>query len=128
MALPPGCNNNDIDGGRYRRQLDQVETAFCSGCDRQFEVGDVAIVPSVDPDLKWCDDCRKPCPEGCGHIVGVHSVYPTLECDGNGEPDDCHCKWHRPVNVPEAIVTAAKAIPLGIWMSERFRQELRRGR
>ena len=107
----------------YDRHLDLVEGAHCEGCGKQFEVGELATVPCVDVDLQWCEACRKPCAV-CTHIKGVHFKFGSGDgCDGNhGEPGECACAKFNP---PAAIVTAAKAIPGGIWMSDRFRARLR---
>ena len=123
MPLPPGCNNNDVDGGRYFRCLDVVETGTCEGCGNQFEIGELNEIPAIDPDLHWCEACRVVCK--CGHILGVHAVVVRSGravdgCDGNhGEPGECDCRGFVP-KVPAAVVDRAK----GIWPSESYRKQL----
>ena len=109
----------------------QLETGMCEGCGNQFEVGELDEIAAIDPDLHWCEACRVVC-EHCGHILGVHAIvvrdYRLQDgCDGNhGELGECVCVGFA-AKVPRAVVARAKAIG-GIWMSDRFRQELRRKR
>ena len=131
MALPPGVNNNDVDGGcysRHARRLDQVETGACEGCGNQFEVGELDEIAAIDPDLHWCEACRVVC-EHCGHILGVHAIVvrdyrPQDGCDGNhGEVDECDCVGFA-AKVPAAVVDRAK----GVWLSESYRKQLEKER
>ena len=126
MALPPGVNNNDVDGGcysRHARRLDQVETGACEGCGNQFEIGELDEIAAIDPDLHWCEACRAVCK--CGHIRGVHATVvragsPVNGCDGNhGEPGECDCRGFV-AEAPRAVVDRAK----GIWLSESYRKQL----
>ena len=126
MPFPPGCDNNDVDGGCYSlhaRRLDQVEAAMCEGCGNQFEVGELDEIPEIDPYLHWCEACRAVCK--CGHIRGVHATVvragsPVNGCDGNhGEPGECDCRGFV-AEAPRAVVDRAK----GIWLSESYRKQL----
>ena len=108
----------------YDRHLDLVEAAYCEGCGKQFEVGELDKVPCVDADLQWCEACRKPCAT-CGHMKGIHGAG-AYGCDGNhGEVGECGCAKFNP---PESVLACAKALPGGIWLSDRFREQLRRDR
>ena len=125
MALPPGCNNNDVSPFPYRgRHLDQVESGMCEGCMGGFEVGELAAIREIDPDLRWCEACRARC-LSCGHIKGVHAIVfgsgkLAYGCDGNhGEPGECACLGFM-AEVPRAVVAAAK----GIWISKSYQRQL----
>ena len=109
----------------WRRELDQVETGSCENCHSQFEIGELAVIPEIDPDLKWCEACRAVCE--CGHILGVHAIQVDEHlvrdgCDGNhGEPGECDCRGFV-AEAPRAVVDRAK----GIWISESFRRQMER--
>ena len=127
MALPPGVDNCDLEYYRspVSRWMDQVETGACEGCGNQFEIGELAVIPEIDPDLKWCEACRAECE--CGHILGVHAIQVDEHlvrdgCDGNhGEPGECACEGFV-AEAPRAVVDRAK----GIWISESFRRQMER--
>ncbi len=125
MALPPGCNNIDLEA----TGADEGRKRLCEGCMENFwEIGpELAIVPEIDPDLHWCEACRAVCK--CGHIRGVHATVvragsPVNGCDGNhGEPGECKCRGFV-AKVPAAAVDRAK----GIWLSESYRRRLKEER
>lgn len=153
--MPPGCFVRDIPGcGRdpeehspdclkanrrlaragedtdcicHVRRLDQVETGTCEGCGNQFEVGELAVIAAIDPDLHWCEACRVVCK--CGHINGVHATVvraglPVNGCDGNhGEIGECACRKFV-AKVPATVVDRAK----GIWLWESYRKQLEKER
>ena len=56
-----GLGRHSADCVCNSRRLDQVETGTCEGCGNQFEVGELAAIPAIDPDLRWCEACRVMC-------------------------------------------------------------------
>jgi len=150
--MPDGCHVRDIPGcGRERNEHadyckrhnrglryhsgdddcicgvdSEDDWAFCEGCTRKFLFEDLAVIQSLDPDLSWCEDCRKVCE--CGHIMGVHSLHGS-GCDGDGELNSCACQHHNPIyDPPAAVVGRAKDIMCGIWMSQQFMDQIAKER
>jgi hypothetical protein len=93
MPYPPGVSGSEDWLSCHDRHLDQVEAALCEGCMDGFEVGELAVIAEVDPDLKWCAACRARC-LSCGHIRGVHATvldHDRLRDGCDGDDSKCAC-------------------------------------
>jgi hypothetical protein len=104
----------------------ELMLATCEGCGNKFQAQELEVVPCIDADLHWCAACRQHCAT-CHHIKGTHYKFGSGDaCDGDhGEIGECGCAKFV---APPAVLAAAKAIPAGIWMSDRFKQQLRSAR
>lgn len=116
--LPDGCTDYDCDPWpRFgEKEIEDDIMVSCEGCGRLFHPDELQAVPAVDADIQWCEHCRSACE--CGHIKGIHSQGANWGCE------ECDCMAHNDPPVPPKVIAAAK----GIYMSDRFRQQLRKER